>query len=190
MLAAGASTRLGKPKQLLQFQGKSLLRHTVEEAINANPVEVIVILGQNAELIASEVDSEKAHIIENKNWKEGMSSAIRLGLYTLLAMQPSVETAILMVCDQPFISNAVLNELMTTYQQSKKPIIVCNYGDAIGPPALFHRSLFNELMQLKGDMGARSIIRQHKDEMANIQFPKGSVDIDKQEDYEKLLNVQ
>lgn len=165
-----------------------MLKHAVDEAVNADTAAVVVMLGENAALFTKEIDNEKARVIENKKWKEGMASSIRLGLNTLLSIHPSVESVILMVCDQPFISTAVLNGLLAIHRQTGKPVVACNYGETIGTPALFYKSLFHELMQLKGDKGAKSIIRQYKEEMAMLQFPMGRIDIDSQTDYEKLIN--
>ncbi|HET9746748.1 MAG TPA: nucleotidyltransferase family protein [Chitinophagaceae bacterium] len=188
ILAGGSSSRLGKPKQLLEFDGKSLLQKSIDAAINSDADPVIVVLGANAEQILPEIDKSNVHVIINSGWEEGMASSIRVGLNEVLFNSPSAEAVILMVCDQPFISPGLINELVNTQNQTGKPIVSCNYGEAVGPPALFHRSLFNELMDLKGDLGARSIIRQHGDEAATILFPKGQIDIDTQEDYNALGN--
>lgn len=186
MLAAGASTRLGNPKQLLQYDGKTLLKHVIDAAVNSNANLVIVVLGSNANLISKEINKTAAHIIENAEWEEGMASSVRNGLKELLKISQKTDAVIFMVCDQPFVSSALINELIDTQQKTGKPIVTCNYGEAIGPPALFHRSFFTELLQLKGDSGARKIIQQHSDEVATVLFPKGKIDIDTEEDYRLL----
>ena len=104
ILAAGSSTRLGKPKQLLEYRGKTLLGHAVNEAINAQADAVIVILGKNADLLGKEVNQEKVHVVINKDWEEGMASSVRLGLDTLLKSKAYIDAVIFMVCDQPHIS--------------------------------------------------------------------------------------
>ena len=93
-----------------------------------------------------------------------------------------------MLCDQPFVSSAVLNNLIKTHAETGKPIVISNYGETTGPPAFFHQSFFGELMQLKGDEGARKIIKHHTNELETILFPKGSIDIDRKEDYESLVS--
>ena len=188
ILAAGSSTRLGTPKQLLPFDDKNLLQQTVDAAVYSNANSVIVVLGASADLISKEIDRMNAHIIENKEWEEGMASSVRIGLNTIQKISPLTEAVIFMVCDQPYVSSSLLNDLMHTQKETGKPIVTCNYGEAIGPPALFYKSLFNELMQLKGDAGARKIIQQHSDEVATILFTKGKIDIDTKEDYEALKN--
>ena len=188
ILAAGASARLGKPKQLLQYNGKSLLQHVLSEAISSYASPVIVVLGANSDLISKEIDKTKVYIIENTDWEEGMASSVRIGLSTLSEIFPSGDAVIFMVCDQPYVSASLLNDLINTQVETGKLIVTCNYGDAIGPPALFHQSLFPELMQLKGDAGARKIIQQHSNEVATVLFTEGKIDIDTNDDYEALKN--
>jgi molybdenum cofactor cytidylyltransferase len=186
ILAGGASTRLGRPKQLLQYHGKTLLNHAVNEAINAKADAVVVILGKNADLFQNEIDEKKVRVAVNKDWVEGMASSVRLGLDTLLKAKPYIDAVIFMVCDQPHISSSVLNELITKQQKTTKQIVTCNYGESIGPPALFHKKYFRELAKLNGDVGARNIIEQNKNDVAMILFPEGKIDIDTEDDYEAL----
>ena len=188
ILAAGSSSRLGRPKQLLEFDGTTLLSHATVEAANSKADSVVVVLGADAGLIVNEIDGDIVYVVENKNWREGMASSIRLGLNTLLSQTPSINAVILMVCDQPYISSSILNELIATQQKTTKPIVACNYGETTGPPALFHKSIFDELMQLKGDIEARKIIQQHKNNVATILFTGGKIDIDTIKDYEDLKN--
>ena len=185
VLAAGGSTRLGQPKQLLKFSGKTLLKRSVEEALKSNADDVIVILGKNADLFKNEIDA-KAHTIVNSEWEEGMASSVRWGLETLLSDKPYIDAVIFMVCDQPYISSSILNELIATQQKTTKQIVTCDYGESIGPPALFHKKYFDDLMKLKGDIGARKIIQQNMNDVAKVLFPEGKIDIDTPEDYEEL----
>ena len=187
MLAGGVSSRLGSAKQLLSYNGKTLLKHAVDEATNSSADFVVVVLGANAETCINEIDAARASVVENKEWKKGMASSLIAGLKTLLQQQISVDGVIFMVCDQPFVSSLVLNNLINTHKETGKAVVASNYGEAIGPPAFFHESFFSQLMQLKGDEGAKKIIQQHKDEVATILFPEGQVDIDRKEDYEKLV---
>lgn len=186
VLAAGMSSRLGSPKQLLSHGGKTLLKHAVDEATNSNAEFVVVVLGANSELFLNEIDVDKASVVENTEWQNGMASSLLRGLKAVLQRPISPDGAIFMVCDQPFVSSDILNNLISTYRETGKPIVASNYGEVIGTPAFFHQSLFKELMQLKGDEGAKKIIQQHKDEVATILFPQGRIDIDRKEDYEKL----
>ena len=188
ILAAGASTRLGKPKQLLQYRGKTLLAHAINEAINSNADAIVVILGKDADLFKKEIDEKKVRVAINSSWEEGMASSLRLGLDTLLTDKPYIDAVIFMVCDQPHVLSSILNELIITQQKTTKQIVTCNYGDSIGPPALFHKKYFKDLMKLSGDTGARKIIQQNMNDMTTILFPEGEIDIDTEEDYEELKN--
>src|SRR5688572_9569620 len=142
---------MGRPKQLLPYKGKSLLEHTVDTANDADANPVIVVLGASAAVLEKEIDEKKVHIVENKEWQEGMASSIRCGLNTLLQIAPSSDAVILMVCDQPFISASLLNELITTQKNTGKLIVTSQYENTIGSPALFYKTIFPELLKLKGD---------------------------------------
>ena len=188
ILAAGASTRFGKPKQLLQYRGKTLLAHAINEAGNSNADAVVVVLGKDANLFKKEIDERKIRVAINSSWEEGMASSLRLGMDTLLKDKPYIDAVIFMVCDQPHISSSILNKLIKTQQKTTKQIVTCNYGDSMGPPALLHKKYFEELMKLSGDAGARKIIQKNMNDVATILFPEGNIDIDTEEDYEKLKN--
>jgi len=186
ILAAGSSSRLSRPKQLLEFDGVTLLSHATIEAANSNACNVIVVIGAYADLIANEIDGDIVYIVKNENWNEGIASSVRLGLDALLKQTPSIDAVIFMVCDQPFVTSSLLNDLIAKQRETQKAIVASNYGETIGPPALFHQSLFAELMELKGDVGARRIIQLHSDEVATVFFPDGKIDIDTQKDYDVL----
>lgn len=177
---------MGRPKQLLPYKGKSLLEHTVDMANDADADPVIVVLGANAAVLEKEIDEKKVHIVENKEWQEGMASSIRCGLNTLLHIAPSADAVILMVCDQPFVSASLLNELIATQKNTGKLIVSSHYEGVNGPPALFHKTIFTELLKLKGDAGARKILEQHSNDTTTVLFTKGSVDIDTEEEYKAV----
>lgn len=177
---------MGSPKQLLLYKGKTLLRHAIDEAVNTNADCVVVVVGANAASYLHEIDMTRVAVVENKEWQNGMASSLIVGLKMLLKKWPQVEGVIFMLCDQPFVSAAVLNNLIKKHTETNKPIVVCNYGETIGPPSFFHPSFFDELMKLKGDEGAKKIIKHHQDEMETILFPQGCIDIDSREDYECL----
>lgn len=191
VLAAGASNRLGRPKQLLPYRGKSLLRNVmgVAKSVNAHPV--IAVLGANSHLTGNEIEEDKnVYKIVNDNWGEGISSSIQCGLKFLQQISPSSDAAIFMVCDQPFITGSLLNKLITAQKKTGKPIVASSYDNTIGTPVLFHKSLFSELMDLRGDAGAKKIISQHADSVVTVSFPKGKIDIDTAADYAELEHTK
>ena len=187
ILAAGSSSRLGRPKQLLRYKDQSLLQHIVNIALEAAIGQVIVVLGAEADLLKKELDETKIITVINKDWQEGMGSSIRFGLQQFMERFPDAEGVIFTVCDQPFITSSLLCELIANYQQTKNPVIASVYEDTKGTPAFFHRDIFPELSTLKADKGAKQIINNHKDQMGLVSFPMGSRDIDTETDYVQLL---
>ena len=157
--------------------------------MKSNAEQVIVVLGANADIMMKEVDKNEVHVARNAGWNEGMASSIRAGINTVLEISASADAAILMPCDQPYVSASLLSELISKQEETSKRIIACHYGEALGPPSLFHKDLFSELLRLEGDTGAKTIIQSHSDDVATVLFTKGSVDIDTAEDYEALRSL-
>jgi molybdenum cofactor cytidylyltransferase len=162
------------------------LEHTIDTANDSEANPIIVVLGANAALLEKEIAEKRVHIVENSEWKEGMASSVCCGLSTLLHIAPSSDAAIIMVCDQPFVSSLLLNEFIATQKNTGKPIVTSQYENAIGPPALFHKTIFPELLALKGEAGARKIIEQRSSDVATVSFKQGSIDIDTEADYKAL----
>lgn len=186
ILAAGASTRLGHPKQLLTYQGKSLIRHTAQVAINSQCRPIVVVLGAYAASIEPYLTNLDIHITYNQHWSTGMASSIRCGINAIQTINPDIEAVVLMLCDQPFVCLNLVNQLVAGYQTTNCTIVASQYAGILGVPALFHKTLFSELCLLQGDIGARKTIRQHYSQCLSIPFSQGVVDIDTLEDYELL----
>lgn len=186
ILAAGKSSRLGSPKQLLVFQDQYLLQHGIDEAISSNASPVITVLGANHELIRSKIDHAGSIIVENTDWETGIASSIKTGLNEILSNHPKTDGIMLMVCDQPFADHKIINQLLKAQDKTKKGIICCSYDGTIGTPALFHKSFFDELFTLEGDTGAKKLMLKHKDDLFSVSFSDGSIDIDTPEDYKNL----
>ena len=186
ILAAGQSSRLGNPKQLLQFNGKSLLQHCVEEALETH-LPVIVIVGANSQLIKNELKNLNITIEENKRWHEGMSTSIQCGILAARNLKNEIDGIIFLVSDQPFVSATLLENLLRVQNASGLPIAASGYAGTIGTPVLFHKIFFDELMKLQGDAGARKLIDKYKDQATVVSFPQGVIDIDTVEDYVALL---
>lgn len=187
ILAAGASTRLGKPKQNLVYQNNTLLQRAIETALASVCRPVLTILGANAEMIRPTIEKLPVHVLYNNNWQEGMASSVRLGMAELKKFEPAITSAILMLCDQPFISASLLNELV--HVKEKKGIIACTYNNTIGAPVLFDAKYFDELSLLTGTEGAKKLLLKYPGNVYSISFPLGGVDIDTTEDFEKLANA-
>jgi molybdenum cofactor cytidylyltransferase len=186
ILAAGKSSRMGSPKQLLPYKGKTLLRHAVDIALETGCQSVFVVLGANSELMRNEVKDKPVIIIENTGWQEGMASSIRCGLENIMRTILRPESVIFMVCDQPYVNSSLLLNLVNKRTRTGMPIVASCYEDIIGTPALFYKSIFPALMELKGDRGARKLITDNPEKVATVLFPEGRTDIDTASDYELL----
>ncbi len=186
LLAAGSSSRFGKPKQLLPYKGKSLIKHLADTALEAIDI-VVVVTGSNAQRVEAELVDLPVKLFQNKDWEQGMATSIRGGLSTLLKLAPSTDSVIFMVCDQPFVSASLLREIIAKKAETNNLIIASGYGDTLGIPALFGKSLFPDLLNLKGDAGAKKIIKENGGSVSVVSFPLGDIDIDTEEDYKTLL---
>lgn len=187
ILAAGASRRMnGKQKQLLEIEGKTLLRKAYESAVNSVCRPIIVVLGANAEIIKSGIKDIKAQIIVNQNWEKGLSSSIKVGVETLTKQNPDLSAICIMLCDQPLITAKIINDLAATYEKTDKLIVACKYAETNGVPAIFSNELFGELCEIKGDKGAREIIENHSEMLETIDVPEAALDVDTPEDFQKL----
>lgn len=188
ILAAGGSSRMGSPKQLLPYRGETLLRRAAKSALASVCDRVVVVIGSQAEYVRRELDDLPLSVVENQNWQSGMSSSIRAGLQHLLSAN-HVESVIIMLCDQPFVTADVLNDLVSTHCETSKPIVASTYGTTRGVPAFFSRELFTELASLTADEGARRIIATHPEDVVTITFPQGAVDIDTPHDHERITST-
>ncbi|KAA2238754.1 nucleotidyltransferase family protein [Chitinophaga agrisoli] len=187
ILAAGASTRMGAPKQNLVFKGKTLLQHAIDTAIESHCTPVIVVKGAHAVIISPEnLPADRVSIIDNPNWQEGLASSIRTGISALQQKAPAATGVILMLCDQPYVEAAHLNGLMLKKLETGKGIIASYYNDTMGVPALFDKAFFPALLSLAGEEGAKKLLYQYEDEVTAVPFPLGSVDVDTPADYERL----
>ena len=176
ILAAGESSRLGKPKQLLPFRGRTFLAHAIVTASAVGPV--FVVLGARIDEIRPVVTD--ATIVENSEWAEGMGSSIRAGVAALPA---EVTGAILMTCDQPLITAEFLKRLA-----SSGPLAAAEYNNTIGVPAYFSREFFGELLDLKEKAGAKSVLLAHSEKVMPLPCPEAARDIDTLEDYRSLTS--
>ncbi len=186
LLAAGASARLGRPKQLLKYGRSTLLGHSLEAALSTTANGVVVVLGANAHNIQPLTAPKKLVVVTNPHWQEGIASSIRLGLNRVLVEIPDTGLVLFMPCDQPFINPALMDNLVTLQQQTGKPIAASSYAGTLGIPAVFSKTLFDELHELTGDAGAKKIILQHLADTVSIPFSGGEVDIDTPADLEQL----
>ena len=190
ILAAGQSSRMGTPKQLLTYNGNSLIDKVIDTAISSNLSPVVLVLGAFKAEIEVNILRDGISIVENTQWNEGMAGSVRIGLEKLIEISPNIEGVIFMVCDQPFVNTEILEALIKIQAETGFDAAACRYNGKIGTPALLLKSHFNALFQLKGDTGARKILLENSEKVAIVDFDAGIFDIDTPEDYQKLTNAQ
>jgi molybdenum cofactor cytidylyltransferase len=186
ILAAGESSRFGKPKQLLEFEGKTLLRRVVDAASAANCSPIVVVIGGNEVQARAESELTDAVVVKNEHWKHGIGTSIRTGVQHLIDTGASVDAIVILVCDQPFVDAALIKQLIALHAKTRKAIVASGYADTLGVPAIFDRSCFSELLALADSRGAKSVIVVNKQRIAELPFPKGNIDIDTMKGWKKF----
>jgi molybdenum cofactor cytidylyltransferase len=193
ILSAGASTRMGEPKQLLKIGNETLVRRAINTVRQALPSDApsVLVLGANASLIAAEIQDLTIESVINLEWQSGMASSIRSGLNHLLQQSPDLQAVIIILIDQPLLKIELLNELISQFQNSPhQPLIVASeYNQTLGVPALFSQAVFADLLNLSGEAGARKVIQKYMTETAKILFLEGALDIDTPADYARIKEI-
>ncbi len=177
ILAAGSSSRLGQPKQLLVYQGITLLERIFEIAKRVS-VYTKIVVGNSSEKIMNLIE-DKESVLQNPDAEQGMGMSIRVGVQ---AVAPVADAVLILLTDQPFVTFELLEKMIQLYEESQAPIIACDYGDQLGVPILFDKQFFPELLQLSGDKGARVFLKNYPDQIKTVSFPEGKFDIDTPED--------
>lgn len=183
ILAAGASTRMGQPKQLLPLEGKPLVVRAVEAALASPAWPVVVVLGANAAAIRPVLAKHPVLIAESSAWAEGMAASIRAGVTTLQQFSRSLQGVVVALCDQPAFSADVIQRLVDAYQASGAGIVAAHYRGRNAAPALFLREHFAALTALTGEEGARHLLNESGFKIATVDLPELATDLDTPEDY-------
>ena len=186
ILAAGAAFRMNEAKMLLAFESSSILGHIVEEVKAAKPNHICLVTGYYHKEIVENIDISGLLIVHNEHWREGMASSISRGIQEMIKKYPALTSVIIVVSDQPHLNRKVLSDMFASHDKMKKGIVAAQYGKITGTPVLFGKKYFNQLVELTGDAGAKSILQQHKTDIATVEFALGAIDIDTPEDYENL----
>ncbi len=185
LLAAGASTRLGQPKQQLLYQGQTLLQHALTAARESGNRPIVIVAGAQPEILPAGDDSGIIGV-QNPDWEEGMGTSIRCGLAAILKIYPGLAGVMFLVCDQPFVTGELLRQLVARKVATQKNIIACSYQNTLGTPVLFDKTFFPDLLALHGQQGAKKLVYQHPEAIAAVDFPLGYIDIDTPADYAAL----
>ena len=187
VLAAGASSRFGEQKLLMPLEGKAIIRRTVESVLASQVQQVVVVLGREAVAVRDALAGLAVRCVVNPSYQNGMSTSLHVGV---MELPPGTKATLVVLGDQPGVTPAILDRLITMYHQSGKPIAVPVYAEGTrGNPVLFDASVFPELLAISGDQGAREVIARAPDRVAAVTFPFPMPrDVDSRVDYEALLD--
>jgi len=187
ILAAGASSRMGTPKQLLKWKNTTLLGHALKTAKGINQSKIVVVLGANFELIKAKVNLDNCEILKNENWEEGLGKSIATGVSHVLRNDLNIDAVLVMLADQPLIDGAYLNTMIIAYREGAFQIVATSYKNGKqGVPVLFDKAYFQELSQLNDDKGAKAILRKHAANVIVVNATHDVSDIDTIDAYERL----
>lgn len=181
VLAAGESRRLGRAKQRLKREGRTLLERAVAAARDGGCFQVVVVLGCDADAFAGDLADRPVEIVRNEDWAHGVAGSIRIGLAEVA--RGRAEAVLFLTCDQPHLEAAIVQRLLEAAQRSPQSIVAAEYAGVRGVPAIFPRNEFGALNGLAGDRGARALIEAAGSRAIGVAWPEGAVDIDTEEDW-------
>lgn len=190
ILAAGASSRLGHPKQLVEFKGKTLLQHIIDVANSFKFDSKVLVLGAKADEIKAKTFRDNFEVVINETWEEGMSTSIREGLSASLKLENKLEHVLILLADQPFVTQENIEKLIKLQLEKDVQATFSEYAGDVGVPAIFSREVFRQLKALEGDEGAKKLIYDKKFEFATQKFEKGNFDVDTVKDVELLKQME
>ncbi|RSK44963.1 nucleotidyltransferase family protein [Hymenobacter rigui] len=191
LLAAGSSSRLGEPKQLVPFRGQTLLRRAAETAVAAAAgAPVVVVTGALHQQLLPELAGLPVHSVRCAQWERGMGASLKTGLQQLGQLISSPTDVIILLCDQPFVTPELLLQLETTHQQTDQPIVACTYADTRGVPVFFAAAMMPALLALPDGSGAGYLLKQHAAQVMEVSFPAGVLDVDTPEQVAALRALE
>jgi molybdenum cofactor cytidylyltransferase len=184
ILAAGASARLGRPKQLLPYLGKTLIEHAARTAIASGADEIVVVVGADGGAIREKLKGLPVRVVLNPDWASGMGSSIRRGIG---ALGSGIECAVIALCDQPRITPDLLRNLAQRHFETGSSIVASSYDGILGAPSAFGKDQFPSLLALAGNTGARDLIRQSAMPIETVEFSGGNIDVDVAAEIPRLI---
>lgn len=186
ILAAGASSRMGQPKVLLEWQGETLIHRVARTALSARLEPVIVVAGALSPQIEQALPHLDIKLVANPNWSAGQSTSVRAGIQ---ALPQDTQAVVFLLGDQPFVTVELIQKLIETYQKTRPEILAPFVNQKRINPVIFDRSVFPHLLELQGDAGARSLFAQFPPAVMPWNDERAGFDIDTPEDYEKLIHT-
>lgn len=190
VLAAGKASRFGSPKQLLEIDGVTLLDRACGTALAAGCDPVLRVIGAHAEEILARDCPARVWTFHHVGWEEGMGSSLASGVKHLLDLAPDLDAVLVLLPDQPAVGVDLLESMFAVLREPVPSIVLCDHGEATGPPALFAAEHFESLSELGGDQGAKAIASRHPEATATVPFPEGAWDIDSPEVWERFTRAR
>ena len=188
ILAAGNSSRMGTPKQLLKIKNTTLLEHTLNCAIESRVESIAVVLGADSYRIQKSIPGSNVTVIVNQDWRTGMGSSIKLGLKKILSQNINTQATIILVCDQPTLKAGHINKMVEMYLLKSPFAVASSYKDVFGVPVLFDRTLFSHLLTIEDHKGAKEITANLRERLILVPLAGGEIDLDTMEDYQQFIN--
>ena len=183
VLAAGASTRLGRNKLFLELEGESLLLRAVRRVSNAGLDPVVVVLGYEADRAREALSGMRCVPIVNADYGQGVNSSVRAGITAV----SHAAAAVVVLADMPLVTTAMIATLVDRYRTSAAPLVISDYGGVNAPPMLYDQSLFGELGSMQGEGCGRQVVKRHRNEALTVSWPPDAlIDLDVPEDYERV----
>ena len=187
ILAAGASRRMGRSKQLLKWQGISLLEHAVSAAKGVDSASIYVVLGANSQEILKEIQLDGVEVVQNDDWNLGMGRSLSFGLKSMLDSIPELKSVLVTLADLPLIDASHLQSMIQKFEGLRSSIIATRYPETSGVPAIYGSDYFEEILDLSGDKGGKSLLNKHKDHVKYQESRYPFLDVDSPEAYDFLL---
>lgn len=189
LLAAGGSSRMGTPKQFVKFEGETLLRRAAS-AIASVCEPVIAVIGADREKAEKVIADIRVEPRFNREWKTGISSSIKLGLTELLSIEPNIDAVLITLCDQPFVDARNITRLIERFRETRTQMVAAKYDHVVGVPAIFSKEMFEQLLALTGDTGARDLLRDPNASVDSIEIKKAAIDVDTSDDVDRLKTLE
>jgi len=189
VLAAGGSSRMGRPKQTLLLDGVPMLQRVLNTLRESNVGRVVVVLGGSAVEVRRHVRFDDELVVVNPSYSKGMSSSLRLGLKHV---GTDADAVIIALGDQPFVHPATIDTLVSTYEGSRAPIVIPTHKGARGNPVLFDRRVFPQIAGIRGDIGAKHVVEENAADVLEVEVPDRGVlvDIDTPADLNRVMKVR
>ena len=186
VLAAGSSSRMGAPKQLLRVGSNTLLRRSVEQATASAARATYVVIGASAAHMRDELRQLPLEVVENTRFADGLGTSISAAVHAIESAPSPFDAVVLLTCDQPYVSAASIDALIAEHARSAAPLVASAYAGTLGVPALFARDYFAALRELPPNKGAKEILIRNRDAVVTVQFEPAAVDLDTPTDYERF----